>query len=220
MYAYDAQSEATKTNALVEASMAGGWLCSAFWIGGAILIIVQKYLINRDAKEMERMSVHSAMMGNGSTLGSTFRGPGSVMSGSMRGSSFQRGGSIRGSDRSIKSVRRDVDDIALFMHHGGSRPNLASNLNGVGQPMTGYGRKELDDMVINQHIMRAHGGQPLAPGMGPSHHSSMETGYVSDGVEINYAQPDFTHFNAQQRPVVPEPGTKYHYRDEVETEIF
>ena len=36
---------------------------------------------------------------------------GSVISGSYRGSNFQRGGSTRGSDRSIKSTRRDIDDI-------------------------------------------------------------------------------------------------------------
>ena len=39
---------------------------------------------------------------------------GSVISGSYRGSNFQRGGSTRGSDRSIKSTRRDIDDIGNF----------------------------------------------------------------------------------------------------------
>ena len=217
LFSYDAQNEATKTNNLVEASLAGSWLCVAFWLSGVILIFVQKYLIKKDEKEAERMSVHSTMMGNGSVVGSMHRRDGSLMSGSIRGSSFQRGGSTRGSDRSIKSVRRDVDDIALFMHHmGGSRPNLAA----PAVPMTGYGRKELDDMVINQHISRAQ-GQSQPHRLGHSHHSSMETGYVSDNLEPNYVQPDFTNFNQNlQQPVVPQPGTSYHYRDEVETEIF
>merc|ERR1712020_297102 len=38
---------------------------------------------------------------------------GSLMSGSMRGSHFQRGGSVRGSDRSLRSHKRDIDDLAL-----------------------------------------------------------------------------------------------------------
>ena len=75
-----------------------------------------------------------------------------VMSGSMRGSNFQRGGSLRGSDRSMKSNRRDIDDIALSMHHvGGSQHHLAAGgAGGAGLGATvsgGYGRKDIDDMV-------------------------------------------------------------------------
>ena len=91
------------------------------------------------------------MMGAGanSTLGrdGTMSGRnGSVMS----GSNFQRGGSLRGSDRSMKSHRRDFDDMALSMHHmGGSQHLLAGGVGGAA-PRTqpgGYGRKDIDDMV-------------------------------------------------------------------------
>ena len=96
----------------------------------------------------------------------------------------------------------------------------------------GYGRKDMDDMIINQHI-----NANRTPN---SRYSSMETGYVSDShqqpqqprFETQYTQPDFSHLQQQQQlpglrqPVVPQPGlaedplyTK-HYRDEVETEIF
>ena len=95
--------------------------------------------------------MHSTMMGAGanSTLGrdGTMSGRnGSVMS----GSNFQRGGSLRGSDRSMKSHRRDFDDMALSMHHmGGSQHLLAGGVGGAA-PRTqpgGYGRKDIDDMV-------------------------------------------------------------------------
>lgn len=73
--------------------------------------------------------------------GSSFRRDGSLMSGSMRGSNFQRDGSIRGSNR---SMRRDIDDIALSNHLSGSRHFSTPS---VQQPLTGYGRKDMDDMV-------------------------------------------------------------------------
>ena len=54
------------------------------------------------------------------------------------------GGSMRGSDR---SMRRDIDDIALSNHFSisGSR---SFTMPAAQQPLTGYGRKEMDDMVI------------------------------------------------------------------------
>ena len=116
------------------------------------------------------MSVHSTMMGVGanSTLGrdgtmSGFGHPGyngSVMSGSMRGSNFQRGGSLRGSDRSMKSHRRDIDDIALSMHHiGGSQHLLGAGGFVAPAPgvtatrSSGYGRKDFDDSVRNNEMV-------------------------------------------------------------------
>ena len=112
--------------------------------------------MKKEAEAVERMSVHSTMMGNGtlnrdgSVAGTgTFPRNGSVMS----GSNFQRGGSTRGSDRSIKSNRRDIDDIALSMHHmGGSQHLLSPGLQlqgAIPNVSSGYGRKEIDDMVIN-----------------------------------------------------------------------
>merc|ERR1712223_304058 len=76
--------------------------------------------------------------------GTNFRRDGSLLSGSNRGSSFQRGGSMRGSDR---SMRRDIDDIALSNHFSisGSR---SFTMPAAQQPLTGYGRKEMDDMVL------------------------------------------------------------------------
>ena len=96
---------------------------------------------------LSRISVHSNMLGvthqDGSfhNGGSSFRRDGSLMSGSMRGSNFQRDGSIRGSNR---SMRRDIDDIALSNHLSGSRH---FSTPGVQQPLTGYGRKDMDDLV-------------------------------------------------------------------------
>ena len=125
------------------------------------------------------MSVHSTMMGVGanSTLGrdGTMSGRnGSVMSGSMRGSNFQRGGSLRGSDRSMKSHRRDFDDMALSMHHmGGSQHLLAGGVGGAA-PRTqpgGYGRKDIDDMVRKTATPKARrstisGGRSTISGAG------------------------------------------------------
>jgi hypothetical protein len=117
-------------------------------------MIVQRCVLKRDAMEAERKSVHSTMMGSvhqDGTMGGNYSRNGSIMNGagSMRGSNFQRGGSQRGSDRSIKSNKRDIDDIALSMHHmGGSQHLLAS----------GYGRKDIDDMVRSKsyHFKRAN----------------------------------------------------------------
>ena len=84
-----------------------------------------------------------SMHQNGSTLNYPARN-GSVMS----GSNFQRGGSIRGSDRSIRShARRDIDDIALSMHHMGGSQHLLHQGASSNGGSTGYGRKEIDDMV-------------------------------------------------------------------------
>lgn len=41
-------------------------------------------------------------------------------------------------------MRRDIDDIALSNHLSGSRH---FSTPGVQQPLTGYGRKDMDDMV-------------------------------------------------------------------------
>ena len=54
---------------------------------------------------------------------------------------FPSGGSMRGSDR---SMRRDIDDIALSNHLSSSRQ---FTVPGAQQPLTGYGRKDMDDMV-------------------------------------------------------------------------
>ena len=114
--------------------------------------------MKKEAEAVERMSVHSTMMGGNGTLNrdgsvaGTFPRNGSLMS----GSNFQRGGSTRGSDRSIKSTRRDIDDIALSMHHMGGSQHLLSpamQLHHGGamhaNASSGYGRKEIDDMVNN-----------------------------------------------------------------------
>jgi len=220
-YAYDSQYEATKTNALVEASMGGSWLCCACLLAGLILMIIQRFVLKKEAEVAERMSVHSAMMGNKSMMGNSMARDGSmmhhgyngsVMSGSMRGSNFQRGGSLRGSDRSMKSHRRDIDDIALSMHHvGGSQHHLAVGNGGAGLGPAGYGRKDIDDMVLNQHI--AANSNPSAPlhGQYPSHYSSRETGYNS-GTESG--------FRYNNRGYYPPESTIVHQREEVETEIF
>lgn len=48
------QYEASKTNALVEANLAGSWLCLIFWLGGLILILVQKFFIRKQKLEQDR----------------------------------------------------------------------------------------------------------------------------------------------------------------------
>merc|ERR1711981_178651 len=137
---------------------------------------------------MDRISVHSNMLGvthqDGSYVnGTNFRRDGSLLSGSNRGSSFQRGGSMRGSDR---SMRRDIDDIALSNHFSisGSRSFTLPNAQ---QPLTGYGRKEMDDMVLNQHINQ------YQHGTAGSQYSSRETGYVSDGCHEPTISAQFYH---------------------------
>jgi len=207
LYAYDSQYEATRTNSLVEASLAGCWLSLACLLAGLALMIIQRFILKKEAQEAERISMHSTMMGSqmhGSVAG-TYPRNGSVMSGSMtRGSNFQRGGSLRGSDRSMKSTRRDIDDIALSMHHiggttGGWNQQMLGGASAVATP-GGYGRKDIDDMVLNQHIAQHANYQP------PSHYSSRETGYNSgtESYRFNRNQPDSTVFA----------------REEVETEIF
>ena len=100
--------------------------------------------------------MHSTMMGSmaqggaGGSMMGTYPRNGSVLSGSMRGSNFQRGGSLRGSDRSMKSTRRDIDDIALSMHHMGGSQHL---LAGAATP-GGYGRKDIDDMVRTSYFQQ------------------------------------------------------------------
>ena len=53
-FVYFFQFEASKTNALVESSLAGNWLAFAFWLGGFILIIVQKFFLRKQKQEMDR----------------------------------------------------------------------------------------------------------------------------------------------------------------------
>ena len=214
LFAYDSLSEATRTNALVEASLAGAWLCFIFWLGGLLLIIVQRYFIHKAKMEQDRVSMHSTMMGgNGSVfqdgasyMGSQFRGKdGSIMS-SRPGSAFVRGGSSRGSDRSMRSSRRDIDDLALSnILKTGTSSTLPASQNRQ--------RTALDDAVINSYI---NSGQMAMP----SQYSSRETGYVSDG-----ANSQTLHYPHQ--PQLPRSGVvrttadaTYLSRDEVETEIF
>jgi hypothetical protein len=40
--------------------MAGSWLCVVFWLGGFILIAVQKYVIKKQMLEQDRYSHKTA----------------------------------------------------------------------------------------------------------------------------------------------------------------
>jgi hypothetical protein len=237
----DSQAEATKANSLIEACMAGCWLNFACMLAGLLLILIQNIKLKQKQKEMDRRAVHSNMLGvthqDGSYVnGTNFRRDGSLLSGSQRGSSFQRGGSMRSSDR---SMRRDIDDIALSNHFSisGSR---SFTMPAAQQPLTGYGRKEMDDMVLNQHINQHQRGTA------GSQYSSRETGYVSDGgnpdqpISVqNYPlgyQPGIAlaaiPVDQVIAPFVPQPmgngigssyikgDSTYMERSEVETEIF
>lgn len=213
LFAYDSQSEATRTNALVEASMAGAWLSFVFWLGGLVLILLQRYFIHKVKMEQDRVSMHSTMMGGagsvfheGSFAGSQFKGQGSIISG--RGSSFQRGGS-RGSDRSIRASRRDIDDLALS--------NILTPGMNATTPNSNRRFNSNPPVFVNQGINFNQ----------PSHHSSRETGYISDG-----ANSQTFHYPSQQQQqhqpfIQGQEGVfrktadaTYLSRDEVETEIF
>ena len=54
---------------------------------------------------------------------------------------------MRGSDR---SMRRDIDDIALSSHLSKSGSRQFAYPVGQ-QPLTGYGRKDMDDMVRSHY---------------------------------------------------------------------
>ena len=94
IYPFNSEHEAIRINALVESSLAGGWICTGLWLLALALIAIQKYLLKKQQVEADRVSVHSAMMGasgyNQSAAGSFLRPPGqgSVISGR---SGFQRG---------------------------------------------------------------------------------------------------------------------------------
>ncbi|TRY80474.1 hypothetical protein TCAL_02973 [Tigriopus californicus] len=217
----------------MESSMAGGWLCFIFWLGGFILIVVQRYFIKKHKTEQDRLSMHSTMMGSmyqgeGSTVGSQYRKDGSLISG--RASTFQRGGSLRGSDRSMKSSRRDIDEMAL---NSILRTPQAQRAPG---PSSTYGRKDVDDMMINQYIDNHH--QPSAsyryPNQSvPSHQfsgiqntprslqSSRETGYISDS-NSTHQLGNRAHFGypGGAVPIRTTDEAIYLQRDEMETEIF
>eukprot|EP00095_Tigriopus_kingsejongensis_P009673 maker-scaffold84_size396325-snap-gene-0.18 protein:Tk09673 transcript:maker-scaffold84_size396325-snap-gene-0.18-mRNA-1 annotation:"eif2 kinase if2k-d (incomplete catalytic triad)" len=231
LFTFNSQEEASKTNALMESTMAGGWLCFIFWLGGFVLMVIQRYVIREHKKEQDRISMHSTMMGSmyqgeGSTVGSQYRRDGSLISG--RASSFQRGGSTRGSDRSMKSSRREIDDLALNSILRTPQPNRAP------APST-YGRQDMDDLVINQYINNQ--GHPNLPypnnvvgslqNTPRSLHSSRETGYISDS---NSQVPYFVNggngasfpANRSSRavPIRTTDDAIYWQRDEMETEIF
>ena len=54
LFAYDSQYEAVKTNALIEATMAGAWLTFTFWLVGLVLILIQKYALRKKRMEQDR----------------------------------------------------------------------------------------------------------------------------------------------------------------------
>lgn len=231
LFTYNSKSEASKTNALMESSMAGGWLCFIFWLGGFILIVVQRYFIKKHKTEQDRVSMHSTMMGSmyqgeGSTVGSQYRKDGSLISG--RASNFQRGGSLRGSDRSMKSSRRDIDEMALNSILRTPQPQRAP------LPSSTYGRKDVDDMMINQYIDNHQQPSYRSSNQGVPQHqfsgiqntprslqSSRETGYISDSNSThqmgNRAQ---FGYPGGAVPIRTTDEAIYLQRDEMETEIF
>ena len=51
---YDFQYEASRTNALIESSMAGAWLSVVFWLAGMAVIVVQRCIIGKQKQELDR----------------------------------------------------------------------------------------------------------------------------------------------------------------------
>ncbi|XP_023341875.1 uncharacterized protein LOC111711701 [Eurytemora carolleeae] len=116
LYAFNPQTQAVLTNALVEASMAGGWLSILLWVGSLVFMLIQRFYLKKEKKEMDRVSLYE---------GTLRKEEMSMISGSFGGPEprFQRGG-LRGSGGSMKSTRsrKDIDDIAFGIHGIPSTP--------------------------------------------------------------------------------------------------
>jgi len=72
-YAYDAQYEATKTNALIEASMGGSWLCFGFLLAAMIFMIW--CALQKEENLAEWISMHSRPLGTGGAMAPPEFGP-------------------------------------------------------------------------------------------------------------------------------------------------
>ena len=62
LFSYDSRYQAILTNSLIEATLAGGWLSVLLWGGSFIFIIIQKYYIKKEKRDLDRVSLHSGMM--------------------------------------------------------------------------------------------------------------------------------------------------------------
>ncbi len=114
---------------------------------------------------------------------------------------------MRGSDRSIKSTKREIDDMAIN--------NILSTGGTLSRPVntTSYGRKDFDDMVINQYMQQQQ-QQPAYRTPQQQHRSiasSRETGYISDSAASASGQPLIASYPG---------GPAVTRSDEHETEIF
>eukprot|EP00092_Neocalanus_flemingeri_P013177 GFUD01014200.1.p1 GENE.GFUD01014200.1~~GFUD01014200.1.p1 ORF type:complete len:436 (-),score=84.14 GFUD01014200.1:185-1492(-) len=140
LFAYDSRYQAVLTNGLIEASMAGGWVSVLLWGGAMVFMLIQKYYIQKEKRELDRVSLHSGMMdGSIRKDGSMFSGSG-YYTGNQSTGTFQRGG-LRGSNASMKSVRsrRDVDDLAfasLGMNGGNTLTRNAQAVQNYNQQLT------------------------------------------------------------------------------------
>ena len=47
LFPFNSAYEANRVNALVESSLAGGWICTGFWLLSLVLISIQKYLLGK-----------------------------------------------------------------------------------------------------------------------------------------------------------------------------
>ena len=110
LYAYDSRYQALLQNALIEATLAGGWISVLLWVGSIVFIIIQRIYIRKEKNKFDRFTPSEYM--------DSIRKDGSMISGYYSGngnmSNFQRGG-LRGSNQSMKSIRsrRDVDELAF-----------------------------------------------------------------------------------------------------------
>jgi len=110
LFGYNSRQQATLQNALIEATLAGGWVSVLLWVGSIVFILIQRFYIRREKNKFERFTPSEYM--------NSVRKEGSMISGYYSGngnmSNFQRGG-LRGSNQSMKSIRsrRDMDDMAF-----------------------------------------------------------------------------------------------------------
>ena len=55
LFPFNSAYEANRVNALVESSLAGGWICTGFWLLSLVLISIQKYLLGK--KQVSSLSI-------------------------------------------------------------------------------------------------------------------------------------------------------------------
>jgi len=114
IYSFDAQSQAIKTNVLIEASLAGSWLSTLVWLGATIFVYVQRRRLAKQSAKARADAVDSTSLRSDRSAASTYQ-RGSIKPGSSPASSIRIPGNVYSSVTSNASSynRKDIDDLAL-----------------------------------------------------------------------------------------------------------